>query len=184
MIKPFLILLLGSSLGNKLMLPSSAYSLEAGIQRGAFRLGVDANHIYQETRYLDFRPGSARFMPILASFSIVPQIKSVIRPFIGVGYGKVWLDREIRTTASPRWREWETLEDGQALEIKGGLEVKLSRHTAVVVGVRQIYFDTKLTTHRQQFPLLEQYPNNLDYKETKDVNMDTLIVNMGFKSAF
>lgn len=181
MIKPFVILLLGSSFGNKAMLPSSSYTLEAGVQRGSFRLGVDASHISQETRYPDFRAGSARFNPILVSFTVVPQIRSKVRPFVGVGWGRAWMWREINEAPMSGWKSWETFDDGQIWQLKGGLEYRLSKHTAIVLGVRQIYFQTKLTEHRQEFPLR---PWSLDYQRTRDVNMDTLVVNAGLRVSF
>lgn len=181
MIKPFLILLLGSFGGNKLMVQNASYGFELGAQRGSFRLGLDISYIATETKEDSFHRGQNTLIPIMASFTINPQIHSNLKPYVGIGIGHVEAMRDITSTAIPLWREWETIGSGTGYEFKGGLEYRASRNIYMVAGVKQLFFETKLTEHRQQSP---QFESSLDYQRVRDVNLNALIGNLGVKVVF
>lgn len=181
MIKLFLIALLGTHTGNQIMEPNSAYSVESGVQIGCMRLGLDLAYLRSNTAYPSFRLGEVTLIPIMGEITIVPQIRSRVKPYIGYGWGKVLTDRELNRPQTKGWRESEEVEEGTATMLKGGLEISLTKHIAIVLGARQLYFKTRLIEHRMEYP---KFSDSIDYQRSRDIDLDTLMGQAGLRFIF
>lgn len=183
MIKPFLILMLGSFAGNKVMVPSTSYSIEAGIQRKWLSLSLETSYNVSKTNAdaLFLRSGSNCLVPVIGSITVSPMTRSRLRPYLGVGYGYVMTDRDIDTVQMVGWKEWETITPGVAYQFKGGIEYRAGKHWSVVAGVRQLFFQTQIVEHRQRHP---KYEDSLDYQRVHDVDLGGLTGNLGIKFIF